>query len=63
MDNHTFDLVKMLHQKLDMLGRMEKYYLQDSKAMGSECAKMMEGMMSDERRHVDMLTKELKSHL
>lgn len=63
MDNHTFDLVKMLHQKMDMLARMEKYYVQDAESMGSECAKAMQGMMGDERRHVDMLTKELKSHL
>lgn len=63
MDNHTFDVVKMLHQKLDSVGRIEKYYLNDAKNMGSECGKMVQAILDDERRHLDMLRNDLKTHI
>ncbi|MBN1325409.1 hypothetical protein JW977_00295 [Candidatus Falkowbacteria bacterium] len=64
MKNINYNLIKMLHTKLDDLWRIEKYYLRDAqKAKSKSCVKMFKVMQGDLKKHIEMLTKELERHI
>jgi len=63
MKNINYDLIKLLHSKLDNCWRLEKFYCQD--ATEAECASIdvLKKILEDEKRHVDMLKKELERRM
>jgi hypothetical protein len=63
MKNYNYNLIKMLHCKLDDLWRIEKHYLGDAEGLDCDCAKVLEEIRSDSERHIKMLKEEIKKHL
>ncbi|HDQ22604.1 MAG TPA: hypothetical protein ENN28_01370 [Candidatus Uhrbacteria bacterium] len=64
MKNENYNLIKMLHNTLDDLWRLEKYYIRDAKkAKCKSCQKILENMRKDIKKHVNSLTAELGSHI
>ena len=62
MKNTNYNVLKLLHETLDNLWRIEKHYLNDAKSCSCECGKLMKTMQKDLAKHADMLKKELASH-
>ena len=61
MKNHKYDIVKILFAALDDSHRIEKYYLEDSKAC-VQCHEVFSKMKKDIDGHVEMLRGELVRH-
>lgn len=61
MKNHNYDIIKMLFASLDDSYRIEKYYLEDSKAC-AHCHEIFTDMKKDIDKHVDMLREEVTRH-
>jgi len=61
MKNHNYDLIKMLFAALDDSYRIEKYYLEDSKAC-SHCHESFAKMKEDIDKHIEMLRAEVIRH-
>jgi hypothetical protein len=60
MKNVNYDLVKLLHSKLDNAWRLEKYYLADAKEVKCHSAPALEKILEEEKRHINMLKDEIK---
>jgi IS5 family transposase len=64
MKNANYNLVKMLLTKLDDSWRVERHYAKDAAEMGcAECQKILEGILADDRRHIEDLRQELAKHI
>ena len=61
MKNHNYDIVKMLFAALDDSHRIEKYYLEDSKAC-AQCHAVFVKMKQEIDGHVEMLRGEMIRH-
>jgi len=60
MKNLHYDLIKLLHGKLDDAWRIEKHYLADADC--DECREMFEKLLAADREQIEMLSRELKRH-
>ena len=64
MKNENYNLIKTLHNTLDDLWRIEKFYIRDAKkAKCKGCQKVFGQMKKDIGKHIDMLTEELGKHI
>lgn len=64
MKNFNYNLVKMLHSKLDDLWRIEKFYLRDAKKSKSKsCEKLFKEMQKDLKKEVKLLQQEISRHV
>ena len=64
MKNFNYNLVKMLHAKLDDLWRIEKFYLRDAKKSKSKsCEKLFKEMQKDLKKEVSLLKAEIARHV
>ena len=63
MKNINYDLIKMLHMKLDSVWRLEKYYINDSKEAKCHSVSALEKMVEDDRNHIKMLQEEIKMRI
>lgn len=64
MKNINYNLVKMLHSKLDDLWRIEKFYLRDAKKSKSKgCVKLFAEMKKDLQKEIKLLQQEIARHL
>lgn len=63
MQNINYDLIKMLHCKLDSAWRLEKYYINDANEKQCHSAGALEEILKDDRKHIEMLTKEIKMRM
>jgi len=64
MKNYNYNLVKMLHGKLDDLWRIEKFYIRDAqKSKSKSCEKMYKEMKKDIEKHIEMLQNEIARHV
>ncbi len=63
MKDINYDLIKLLHCKLDTVWRLEKFYCNDAKKAGCKSAKALEQILEDEKHHVNLLTEELKTRI
>lgn len=59
MKNINYDLIKLLHSKLDTVWRLEKYYVEDAKEAKCHSTSAMEQILEDEKKHLEMLRKEI----
>ncbi len=64
MKNYNYNLVKMLHMKLDDLWRIEKFYLRDAKKSKSKsCEKLFKEMQKDLKKEIKLLQAEISRHI
>lgn len=64
MKNENYNLIKMLHNSLDDLWRVEKFYQRDSKKSKCKSCQSIYGLMrKDIKKHIDLLQKEIASHI
>lgn len=63
MKNINYDLIKTLHIKLDMVWRLEKYYVKDAEEAKCHSAAAMKQILADERSHVEALKKEIEMRI
>lgn len=64
MKNANYNLVKLLHLKMDDVWRLEKFYLEDAEKLGCDkCKELLEEIKKDCDKHVEMLKNELSRHV
>ncbi|MBI4138806.1 hypothetical protein HY479_01510 [Candidatus Uhrbacteria bacterium] len=62
MKNTNYNVLKLLHNQLDDLWRIEKHYLKDAKKSKCGCPGILKTMRADLKKNVEMLKKELGTH-
>lgn len=63
MQNINYDLIKLLHSKLDTIWRLEKHYVGDAKKAKCHSRAALEKILTDERAHADMIAKEIQMRM
>lgn len=64
MRDANYNLVKLLLQKLDDNWRVEQHYAKDAKATSCRgCQAVIMRILAADKRHVEMLRKELAKHI
>ena len=63
MKNINYDLTKLLHSKLDIIWRLEKFYINDAKEEKCHSASALEKILEDDKRHVKMIKEEIKMRM
>jgi hypothetical protein len=62
MKNVNYNVLKLLHNQLDDLWRIEKHYLKDAKSTKCDCGRLLKTMQKDMKRNIEMLKRELAAH-
>jgi len=62
MKNINYNVLKLLHNQLDDLWRIERHYLKDAKGTRCSCSKLLQSMQKDMKRNIEALKKELVKH-
>jgi len=62
MKNVNYNVLKLLHNQLDDLWRIERHYLKDAKGARCNCPKLLKTMQKEMKRNIEMLKKELVAH-
>jgi len=60
MQNVNYNLIKMLHNTLDDIWRLEKYYIRDAQKAKCHSVAALKEMLKCEKRSAELLQKELK---
>ena len=60
MKNINYDLLKMLHNTLDDIWRLEKYYIRDAQKAKCHSVVALKEMLKNEKRSAELLQKEIK---
>ncbi len=63
MQNINYDLIKLLHVKLDSVWRLEKYYINDAKTANCESAPALEKILEEDRKHTEMISQAIKKRI
>lgn len=63
MKNQDYNVLKLLHETLDNVWRIEKHYLADAQGSGCDCPKLLRQMQAELQKHADALKAELARHL
>lgn len=63
MKNINYDLLKLLHTKLDTVWRLEKHYIEDAEKANCHSIKAMKQMLEDDKRHIAMLNEEIRMRM
>ena len=63
MKNINYDLLKMMHAKLDAIWRLEKFYINDANVAKCHSKGALEKILEDEREHVKMLHEEIRARM
>lgn len=63
MKNINYDLLKLLHVKLDNVWRLEKYYIQDAEEAKCHSVPALKKILTEEKNHADMLAQEIKMRM
>lgn len=64
MKNVNYNLIKMLHNTLDDLWRIQKYYARDAKKLRCPgCIALYKNMEKDIKNHLGLLQTEVKNHI
>ena len=63
MKNINYDLIKLLHMKLDSVWRLEKFYIRDANDAKCHSVSALEKMVEDDKKHVKMLQEEIKGRI
>jgi hypothetical protein len=63
MKNINYDLLKLLHTKLDTVWRLEKHYIGDAEVAKCHSLKAMEQMLEADKKQIAMLNEEIKMRM
>jgi len=63
MKNVNYNLIKSLHNALDDLWRLEKFYVRDAKAAKCHSMGGMKKMVETRKKEADMMLKEIKMRI
>jgi hypothetical protein len=58
--NENYNLIKLLHNKLDDVWRIEKHYRDDAVCEG--CRELLDKILEADRQNVELLVAELRKH-
>ncbi|HEU4715276.1 MAG TPA: hypothetical protein VFS14_00410 [Candidatus Saccharimonadales bacterium] len=59
MKDINYDLVKLLHKKLDTIAQLERHYINDAVKAKCHSAEALRRILEDERAHVEVLAQEI----
>ncbi len=62
MKNYNYNLVKLLHNALDNVWRIEKHYRKDANDLDCQCKEILEKIREDNQKHAEMLIAEMEAH-
>ncbi|MBU0540635.1 hypothetical protein KKF59_01375 [Patescibacteria group bacterium] len=62
MKNVNYNVIKLLHNQLDDLWRIEKHYQKDAKKSKCGCTKLLAAMRADMKKNITLLKAELAAH-
>lgn len=60
MQDINYDLVKLLTNKLDMISRLERFYVQDADEVKCHSLDTLKQILEDEKKHVDIVAEEIR---
>jgi hypothetical protein len=60
MKNINYDLIKLLHSKLDSVWRLEHYYVEDAEKAKCHSIPALKQILEEDKKHVEMLREEIK---
>lgn len=63
MKNINYDLLKLLHTKLDTVWRLEKHYIEDAEHAQCHSIDAMKQILEDDKRHIALLNEEIKMRM
>lgn len=63
MKNINYDLLKLLHTKLDTVWRLEKHYIEDADKAKCHSLGAMQQMLEEDKKHIEMLSAEIKMRM
>lgn len=63
MKNVNYNLLKLLHLKLDNVWRLEKFYIDDAKQANCHSIPLLEKILESEKSHVESLKEEIKMRM
>lgn len=63
MKNINYDLLKLLHGKLDDVWRLEKFYLTDATKAKCHSVAALKKILADDRNHIQMLLEEIGTRM
>jgi len=63
MKNVNYNLLKVLHGKLDNAWRIEKHYLRDAAKGCTRCRTILKRIWTDDKRTIEALRVELAAHV
>lgn len=59
MKDINYDLVKLLHQKLDTIGQLERHYINDAIKEKCHSVDALKRILEEERVHAELLAQEI----
>jgi hypothetical protein len=59
MKDINYDLVKLLHKKLDTIAQLERHYIKDAEEARCHSVDALRQILSDERQHAEVLAQEI----
>ena len=63
MKNINYDLLKLLHTKLDTVWRLDKHYIEDEEKVQCHSVDALKQMLEDDKKHIAMLNEEIKMRM
>ena len=63
MKNINYDLLKLLHTKLDTVWRLEKHYIEDADKAQCHSIGAMRQMLEEDKKQIAMLNEEIKMRM
>jgi hypothetical protein len=59
MKDINYDLVKLLHKKLDTIAQLERHYIADAEKARCHSVDALRRILEDERAHAEVLAQEI----
>ncbi|MBI5742792.1 MAG: hypothetical protein HZA25_03060 [Candidatus Niyogibacteria bacterium] len=63
MKNINYNLLKLLHTKLDTIWRLEKHYLADAETAQCHSAACLATILEEDKKHAAALREEIKMRM
>jgi hypothetical protein len=60
MKNINYDLLELLHAKLDTAWRLEHHFIQDAQEAKCHSLEALQQILKDEKKHIEMLRDEIR---
>lgn len=60
MKDINYDLVKLLHQTLDIVWQLENHYIKDAEEVKCHSVDALKKILEDEKKHAQMIAAEIK---